>query len=622
MSLRSKLFLAFGGLLAILLLVGGLSLGVQRQYARAVARVDHDQYDTVHASFALSGAISAVNETVLSHFSDPPAKFQAALAEPIAAVDLELATEEQLPRLDEDEARLRNEVKEAWAAYHGTVQELTSKAPSRERRAFLGERIQPDLERLRQAEMALRADSLERVVQATAAARLRSDTISQAMIALLCSGALLGIVYMIFVSRFIMAPINALSGSLRQIESGNLDCELEVRSQDELGQLGEAYNQMAARLREFRKVDAARMTRIQQTTQMAIDSLRDAVALFDADGVIEVSNTCAKEVLGLYPGKAAADFDFHWLNRLLDQVGTHQEPIFPRTFEGAIQFFREGRELFFLPNAMPIFQNQDFVGVTIVLADVTLLRRLDEMKTGMVSTASHELRTPLTSIQMALHMLKSCRFGNLNQQQTELLATAVADSGRLMSTIEGILDLSRLQSGGTQIDIEDIQPLELVNEAVKLQAPAFAEKGIALRVEVEEGLPHVLGDPRLLGIVLSNLLTNALKYCPAGREVILRAGKHDHSLTLVVQDSGEGFAREYCERIFDRFFRLPSASSQKGAGLGLAICREIINAHSGCIACESDIGQGTRFVVTLPLPGSPDPECNNAREDDPPGAVG
>ena len=139
------------------------------------------------------------------------------------------------------------------------------------------------------------------------------------------------------------------------------------------------------------------------------------------------------------------------------RVCQEERPFQPKGYDAAIQIFMEEEEHFFLPQAIPIFdQPRQLVGVTLMLADVTRLRRLDEVKTGLISTVSHELKTPLTSIRLAIHVLLNEKLGPCLPKQMELLATARQDSDRLHRVIEDLLDISRIESGGAEIQFEPV----------------------------------------------------------------------------------------------------------------------------------------------------------------------
>jgi NtrC-family two-component system sensor histidine kinase KinB len=236
--------------------------------------------------------------------------------------------------------------------------------------------------------------------------------------------------------------------------------------------------------------------------------------------------------------------------------------------------------------------------VTLMLADVTRLRRLDEVKTGLISMVSHELKTPLTSIRLALHVLLNEKLGPLSPQQMELLATARQDSDRLHRVIEDLLDISRMESGGAEMQCEPVNVQDLVLQVTDKVRSTFLDQKITLHLEVAPDVPRVLIDLTRFQLVFDNLLGNALKYTPAGGAVSIAARPVDGLVSFTVEDTGSGIAPEYLPRIFEKFFRVPE-QAHIGSGLGLTIAKEIVEAHNGTITAASQPGKGTKFTFTV-----------------------
>ncbi|HLX07703.1 MAG TPA: HAMP domain-containing sensor histidine kinase, partial [Thermoanaerobaculia bacterium] len=276
-----------------------------------------------------------------------------------------------------------------------------------------------------------------------------------------------------------------------------------------------------------------------------------------------------------------------------------------RGYEAARQIFHEGQERFYLPHAVALRgADGQLVGVTLILSDVTNLRRIDELTTGMLSTVSHELRTPLTSLQMALHVLLEEQLGTLTAPQTELLVAARDDAERLRTILVNLLEIARYESGRQLLRCEPVPARDLVETSLAPLRSAFADQGIELAVAIAPGAPQVMADPARAPLVLGNLLQNALQHTPAGGTVTVAAEPAGDQVRFSVADSGPGIPDEYLGRIFDRFTQVPG--SQGGAGLGLAIAREIVQAHGGTIGVEShDNGHGGGATFNFTLPAAP-----------------
>jgi signal transduction histidine kinase len=386
---------------------------------------------------------------------------------------------------------------------------------------------------------------------------------------------------------------------VREIQQGNLDLVVNVRSQDEIGQLGEAINQMAASLREFRRSDQAHLLRTQRSTQLALDSLSDAVAICNPVGKIDLANDAARQLFGLVPESTVDEAGNEKITQIFWRVCRNERPYRPKGYEGAIQVFIKEEEHFFLPQAIPIFdQERQLVGVTLMLTDVTRWRHLDEVKTDLISTVSHELKTPLTSIRLAIHILLNEKLGPLSPQQMELLVTAREDSDRLYRVIEDLLDISRIEAGQAEITFQPINVDELVLQATDKMRAAFLDRKITLNIELAPDVPRVLADPIRLQLVFDNLLSNALKYTGMGGKVTIAAQPEDSMVRFAVEDTGIGIAPEYLPRIFEKFFRVPG-QEQISSGLGLTIAKETVEAHGGAIEATSRPGKGTKFTFTV-----------------------
>jgi signal transduction histidine kinase len=423
---------------------------------------------------------------------------------------------------------------------------------------------------------------------------------SRVLYTLMFTGIVLILLIILVTATLVLKPIQTLTRSVKEIEKGNLDLVVEVRSQDEMGQLAQAFNAMASRLREFRRTDQARLLRTQQTTQMAINSLPNAVAVLNASGEVEITNQAAVEIFGIKMGTRADTLGLPWLWDMFQKVSREQRPISPKGYQSAVQVFQNGRECFFLPHAIPILdENKRLDGVTLVLVDVTELHRLDEMKSDLLSTVSHELKTSLTSVRMAIHMLLEDKVGDLNPQQTELVLAAREDADRLNHIIEGLLDMGRIQAGRLDMETKPLAAQDLVDHALDEFHALFHEKGVQLSAEIPADIPVVLADPTRVHHILSNLLNNAIRFTSPGGKVLITAEALEKHVLFKVRDTGSGIPKESLPRVFERFFRAPGQSGPAGAGLGLAIVREIVEAHGGEVSVESQEGEGSVFSFTL-----------------------
>ena len=406
-------------------------------------------------------------------------------------------------------------------------------------------------------------------------------------------------IFIFFTGRWILRPIHRLIRSADEIRRGNLDLVVAADSRDEIGHLSEAFNTMAASLREFRRTDQAKLLRVQRATQQAFDSLPDAIAVIDAEGRVEVATESARTVFGLKPGVAVGDLPFGWMADLWRDARQEGRKA---CLDGqrSIQRFVEGKERYYQPEAVPILDNERLTtGVILVLKDVTQLRQQDEIKRGVVRTVSHQLNTPLTSVRMAIHLLLGEKVGALNEKQAELLMSAREDSDRLHEILDSLLDLSRFESGKAQMEFKALSPRSIVADAVEPVRRTAQDRGLALQIDVPGDLPDVWADTTRIGHVFDNLLSNALKHTSPGGRIALTAEADDAWVRFHVSDTGEGIPAAFLTRVFEPFFRVPGRVNETGAGLGLAIVKEIVEAHGGAVDVESREGEGSTFTFTL-----------------------
>lgn len=236
-----------------------------------------------------------------------------------------------------------------------------------------------------------------------------------------------------------------------------------------------------------------------------------------------------------------------------------------------------------------------------VIRDMSGRKREEQLKLSSVSTVSHELRTPLTSIKGALRLLESGVMGKLQPEVGKLVGVAHRNSERLLAIVNDILTLEKLHAGELTISVQDIDLRDLLNEAADANAPFAAECEIAFEVETAQEPAFVRADPDRLMQVMSNLMSNAAKLSPPGENVTLSVVDGDAFWRVCVTDKGPGIPPHAREKLFDSFIQVDEENSKKlpSTGLGLTICREVIEQHGGLISFDTEVGVGTTFYFEL-----------------------
>jgi NtrC-family two-component system sensor histidine kinase KinB len=437
----------------------------------------------------------------------------------------------------------------------------------------------------------------DNMVQSDLAARRLAAESTRYMIFAIAAGVAGAVFFAVRLQRSILEPIGRLTTVSKELGEGKLDQVVPVNSQDELGQLADTFNKMATKLRAYRQAMGDQVLQARQMTEITFSAFPDPIIALNADGRIDFTNLAATKFLyhtgqtDSLPASVQAE---------VDRVFQGAPDFLPTSFERVLVFRVDGQEVFMLPRVIGMRDESGHIfGVAVILQDVTRLRLLDEVKTNLVSTVSHELKTPLTSVRMGLHLLLEERIGTLNNKQTELLLAAREDSERLLRMINDLLDLAKLESGRAVLPSDVIEPRELVESAGEDLRGLVESRGSRLVTETDPELPKVFVDAQQISHVFSNFVSNAVKHTKAGEEIVLRARKHDNTIRFSVLDHGPGIAPKYRARVFDRFFRVPGAEVT-GAGLGLAIAKEIVLAQGGTIGVTSTPTEGTEFYFDLP----------------------
>ncbi len=362
-GLRQKLALGFGGVLATLLIVSGVGVGVLSHYRGALDRFFYENWRSVEFGQHVTRDVARLDDIARSLPANPtPTQLTTAAADaagPLKDGSDNCDAETRNITLD-GEATIAADLSAAWSGrssdetYSGAMRRLLDPAvtgPARAAAAAAVRRLSPRVTRAAQAVIDLNLANMRPV---DGRAKQMADRTMRFMIAAAVAGTVLAVVFTLLMARSILRPLSTVIGSIREIEQGNLDLVVQVKSRDEIWQLAEAFNSMAARLREFRRTNRAKLIRTQQTTQLAVNSLPDAVAVTLPDGTIELSNDAAQKLFGLAPGVSVNAVADRRLVEVYNEVVASEKPSKPRGYESAVEVYDAGGQLrFFLPPRGP-----------------------------------------------------------------------------------------------------------------------------------------------------------------------------------------------------------------------------------------------------------------------------
>ena len=388
-------------------------------------------------------------------------------------------------------------------------------------------------------------------------------------------------------------PITRLSEAIREIANKNYKQRVYVEQNDEFGDLANAFNSMAEKLDEYEHSNLAKIKFEKSRIETIINQMKDGIIGLDERKHILFVNAVSAKILGLKEkdivGKYAADIALqNDLMRTLLQQENQKE----------LKIYADEKESFFSKDVINVKANEEVIGQVIVLRNITPYHELNEAKTNFIATVSHELKTPISSIQLSLQLLDNEKTGTVNTEQQLLLNGIKQDTNRLLKITGELLNMTQVDSGKIQLSIIASNANEILHYAINANKAAAEEKKIRLNIAIPDQLPNVMADNEKTSWVLTNLLSNAIRYSYENSSIQVSIALKDKKIYFSVKDTGQGIAPEYKDRIFDRYYRIPG-SHKEGTGLGLSICKEFIEAQGGQIDVESDYGAGSTFIVVL-----------------------
>ncbi|MGA3171081.1 MAG: ATP-binding protein [Chthoniobacteraceae bacterium] len=600
--MRKRILISLLPLLALLVAVGCYAIVLFVRLGGSIDVIMHENYDSVVACQNMKESAERMDSALCFTLAGEWDRASRMYDENLPIFERNLQAELNNITLP-GEGDLAHKVQNLHEQYVTKVKTFLSTSDLNQRRAMYFGQMLPLFTDIKNTAQQILELNQNNMIRADHEARAVSATSVKYMVIAMVVGLAGALVFVQLLLRSILTPIQSLTGLARELGEGNLDQVVPVLSDDELGQLADAFNKMAVKLRAYRQITSDEILQARQMTEITFSAFPDPIIAFDAKGVVNFKNPAAEKLL------QKLQIDDQLPEQIADQVDAvlkGGDDYIPVSFANAICVRPDDKETFFLPRVIGIRGDKGTIfGGAAILQNVTRLRLVDELKTNLVSTVSHELKTPLTSVRMALHLLLEESVGEITSKQSELLLAARDDSERLLSMINDLLDLARLESGTAHMMIEPRTPGELINSAIA------ASKDVADRNRVrlvpmlaEASLPLVAVEWQQISHVFSNLITNAVKHSPPGEEVVIKAAREDGGIRFSVTDKGPGVPQKYQPYLFEKFYRVPGAE-RTGAGLGLSIAREIVRAHHGSIGVRSTPGKGAEFYFDIPFHDGP-----------------
>ena len=443
--------------------------------------------------------------------------------------------------------------------------------------------------------------ALETINTAQAQARERAMVIATVLGLVGVAVVIIGFITAHGIARRFGAPIEALAKAADNIGKGNFEVVLPLSSATEMNLLTRRFGIMAEALRQHQATNVDELLAGQQRLQAVLDSIDDGLLMIDQEGRLEHLNPVAQRQLGWDEGRLGQPLGEALQRPELDQQlltvlrGGSLERL-PEDLSVDI----EGETRLLTYSLTPVSQPKGpILGAVMVLHDVTEQRAFERVRSEFVLRASHELRTPVTGMHMAFGLFLERAHFDPQSREADLLNTVNEEMQRLMQLINDLLNFSRYQNGMQKLTLAPCDLQEMLEQAQARFADRANAKDVEFVIDLQSPLPRLNADQAQLERVLDNLIDNALRHTPIGGQIRLQARRHGERVIISVEDNGEGIAYSQQGRIFEPFVQV--GRKKGGAGLGLALCKEIVQLHGGRIGVYSRPGQGTQFYMALPL---------------------
>lgn len=439
---------------------------------------------------------------------------------------------------------------------------------------------------------------------------IADDTAQRAILIISFTGTICFVIaftLLINLPSSIANPIKELTESIKEIAAQNYKKRVNFERHNEFGDLAKSFNTMAKKLEEYSESKLDKILKGKKRLDTLIDNLHDPVIGIDENKTVLFANEEALSISGLrkeeFIGKQVQDIAV--VNDLIRDI---IKDIFTPKMEDAkteqLKIYAGGKESYFEKevvdiNVFPTGEKEtQFIGQVIMLRNITPFKELDLAKTNFMGTVSHEFKTPISSMQMGIQLLENEQIGSLNTEQQELVKGIKEDTNRLLKITRELLNITQVESGSIQIKMRPTKVQPIIDYAISANKAAADQKQILLKVSTENSNASVLADSEKTAWVLTNILSNAIRYSYENSTIFLALKEGDDQIIFSITDTGQGIQSQYLSKVFERYFRIPG-TKKEGTGLGLSISKEFIEAQGGKIGVESEYGAGSTFYFSL-----------------------
>ncbi|MGE5457768.1 MAG: ATP-binding protein [Methanococcaceae archaeon] len=612
-KLRTKIFLALAFLFLIIVVLGFFGSSFIRRLATDSGHIIQDNYASAQYS---TNMLKAVNRIYNLHAERDLLKHDVLLnrTDDFKALFSEFEKNlnaEEANVTEAGEIELVNELSKNYSDFVLILHKMNSLKPSELQLADI--QLLDKYENLQGILNDIYKLNTIAILKKNDQALQTAGKVSMYMLMISIVSSVVALLFILYLPKYLVRPIDELTAKIRKISEGNYNQQLNIHSNDELGELSKAFNDMSVKLKEYEENNVNKLLIEKKRLESVIDSLSDAIIVLDENKRIISANYAAYEITGLKESESIGKYapDIAAGNDLMrelikDLMVKDSDALESQNVQKnfiPIRVIINNKEQYFNKETLKININEGesgrLIGYIMLLKNITQFEERDSAKTNLIATVSHELKTPISSINLSLKLLENEKVGSTNEEQRQIMNSMKQQTIRLSKMVNELLDYSQAESGNIKLKMERVAASDIIDYAAVSMVMIIAEKKIQLDTCINDDLPSMNADIEKTVWVLVNLINNAVRYTPENGEIKITAERQKDYVVISVIDQGSGISPEDQEKIFNKFVQVGN-QNPRGRGLGLAISKEFVISQGGDIWVESQIGAGSKFSFKLP----------------------
>lgn len=587
MPLRRKLLLSMLIPALLIVIVGVVGIYSLRHLERAAERILSNNYQSIQHTRRMEQALWPLATTPAGTSVSHSEKLVATFEDGLVGCESNIT--------EAGEAAVLTRIRTSWDALRA--------------RLVNPDQFNPDQRALRETAPSGLHDDIAELVslneRAMVACERETSRVARVMVAAVTVSGLAAVlaltVFAIVSARRISSPIVEVADRLHHALNPAHETDAKSGKGDEIMRLRRELDALLERLAQHEDEQNRKLAHMQGRLAFVINEVLEGLVLVDDERHILAVNRVARAILGLSDGEGLRLDDLE----PSDQVKHMLAPIIEGTFQperdlGELQYEVDGQERVYRPRVLTVSAGEGSVeGYLILFWDVTEQRRFEESRRRFISMLSHQLKTPMTSLSMSMNLLRE-RLQDVTPSEAELLSIATEDCNHLSSLVSELIDAAREVTPDLTLKPRRLDIIALLRAALRPLVPQAEAKGVQLAVPKEDRSVVANVDPVKFPWVVTNIAGNALRYTDRGGRIDISISVADDRIEVAIADTGKGIAPEDIETIFEAYFTLDAEPQPGTHGLGLAIAKEIVEAHQGSLEAESEPGKGTTFRILIP----------------------